>query len=134
MVINLRNLGSVLAIATLSIVTSVGIAKAQEEQSEPTRYQPFAEEFNRAFRRSSGDYFRNRQLVEQLGDLLGVPSFPDQAISQDNKNVHKLYRELMEQQFNSTPIIRTPDLPSPYDSSIMTAPASGIERPGFGGN
>ena len=132
MAIKLTNLGSVLAIATLSIVTSVGTAKAQE--TEPTRYQPFAEEFNRAFRRASGDYFRNRQLGEQLGDLFGVPSFPDQAISQDNKNVHKLYRELMEAQFNSTPIIRTPDLPSPYDSSIMTAPASGIERPGFGGN
>jgi hypothetical protein len=132
MAIKLTNLGSVLAIATLSIVTSVGTAKAQE--TEPTRYQPFAEEFNRAFRRASGDYFRNRQLAEQLGDFFGVPSFPDQAIGQDNKNVHKLYRELMEAQFNSTPIIRTPDLPSPYDSSIMTAPASGIKGPGFGGN
>lgn len=130
----LINLGSVLAIAILSIVTSVGAAKAQEQETEPSRYQPFADEFNRAFRRTSGDYFRNRQLAEQLGDFFGVPSFPDQAISQDNKNVHKLYRELMEAQFNSTPIIRTPDLPSPYDSSIMTAPASGIERPGFGGN
>jgi hypothetical protein len=134
MAIKLTNLGSFLAIATLSIVTSVGTAKAQEQQPEPTRYQPFAEEFNRAFRRGSGDFFRNRQLAEQLGDLFGVPSFPDQAISQDNKNINKLYRELMEAQFNSTPIIRTPDLPSPYDSSIMTAPASGIEWPGFGGN
>jgi hypothetical protein len=132
MAIKLTNLGSVLAIATLSIVTSVGTAKAQE--TEPTRYQPFAEEFNRAFRRSSGDYFRNRQLVEQLGDFLGLPSFPDQAIGQDNKNVHKLYQQLMEAQFNSTPVIRTPDLPSPYNSSIMTAPASGIKGPGFGGN
>ena len=130
----MRKLGSVLAIATLTILASSGSAKAQEAEPEPTRYQPFAEEFNRAFRRASGDYFRNRQLIEQVGDFLGVPSFPDQAISQDNKNVHKLYRELMQEQFNSTPIIRTPDLPSPYDSSIMTSPASGIDRPTFGGN
>ncbi len=128
-----KSLGSVLAIATTIILASGGTAKAQETE-EPTRYQPFAEEFNRAFRRGSGDYFRNRQLVEQVGDFLGIPSFPDQAISQDNKNINRLYRELMDEQFNSTPIIRTPDLPSPYDSSIMTTPAPGTDRPGFGGN
>lgn len=133
MAIKFKNLGSVLAIATTIILASGGTAKAQETE-EPTRYQPFAEEFNRAFRRGSGDYFRNRQLAEQVGDLLGIPSFPDQAISQDNKNINKLYRQLMEEQFNSTPIIRTPDLPSPYDSSIMSSPAPGTDRPGFGGN
>lgn len=133
MAIKIQNLGSVLAIATAIILASGGTAKAQETE-EPTRYQPFAQEFNRAFRKSSGDFFRNRQLVEQVGDYLGIPSFPDQSISQDAKNVNRLYRQLMEEQFNSTPIMRTPDLPSPYDSSIMTSPALGSDGPGFGGN
>jgi hypothetical protein len=129
---SLKSLASVLAIATLSILTSAGTSKAQE--AEPSRYQPMAEDFNRAYRSSSGDYFRNRQLVEQLGDFFGVPRFPDQAISQDNKNLNKLYRESMEAQFNSTPVLRTPDLPNPFNGSIMSTPATGMDSPTFGGN
>lgn len=97
----------------------------------PTTYQPFAEEFMRAASRTSGDVFKNKSLMGQLSTYLGISfpwpnginGYPETLMTNDAKLVHQLYREGLLQQTMSDPIIRTPDLINPYNTSILTQPS-----------
>ncbi len=133
MAMNWKNLSGIILFYGVATLTSVQVAEAGQPQDPARTYQPFAEEFNRATQRSSGNFFSKRDLLHQIGRFFGVPSFPEQAISDDNRRVNKLYLDEQRRQFSSTPVIRTPDLINPYDTSVMTAPPS-ESLPSFGGN
>lgn len=127
-----QSFSGLLAIAVIATLASASIAKAEEPK--PTTFQPLGQEFNRAFRGAHGDFFQNRSVFKQLGDFFGIVRFRERGITRDARKLNELYRELMEAQFSSTPIIQTPDLPNPYNSSVMTAPLSTTDMPTFGGN
>lgn len=131
--INLKLISSVLcgAIAVLS----PDFVKAEEVKLNfnPTTFQPFAEPFNNVYKKHSGDFFQNTSFFSPLIDLLGFP-FPEEAATKDAKNILRLYRQGMQEQFSSTPVIRTTDLPSPYNTSIMNMPNTYLNQPTFGGN
>jgi hypothetical protein len=131
--INLKLVSGVLlgAIALLSPHT----VKAEEVKLDfnPTNFQPFAEPFNNTYKKHSGDFFQNTSFFSPLIDFLGLP-FPEEAATKDAENLLRLYRQGMQDQFSSTPVIRTTDLPSPYNTSIMNMPNTYINQPTFGGN
>lgn len=133
MAMNWKNFSGVFVFCTIAALTSAPIAKAGHPKDSAGTYQPFAEEFNQAAQRRSRNFFRKTTLLEGLGRIFGVPRFPDQAISDDNRRVNQLYVDEQRRQFSSTPVIRTPDLINPYSTSVMTAPASD-STPSFGGN
>ncbi|MGC9524216.1 MAG: hypothetical protein ACP5D7_01610 [Limnospira sp.] len=122
----LRSFSGVLGVAIASTVW-VGAARAQDN----TRFQPFAEEFNRAATRSSGNALKNQSLMRQLSVFLGVSypwpnginGFPETLLTDDARRLNDLHREAMLEQTSSDRVIRTPDLINPYNTSILTQPS-----------
>jgi hypothetical protein len=78
-----------------------------------------AEEMNRAMFAQSGDLYRNTGIDRQATLLLGL-SYPDLEAVGDARSVDRIYQEGIRQR-GSDPI-RTADLPSPFNSSILTNP------------
>ena len=130
---NWKSFSSVFVFCAIATLTSAHTAKAGHPRDPARTYQPFAEEFNRATQKGSGNFFRNRGLLRQLGSFFGIHRFPDQAIADDNRRVNQLYIDEQRRQFSSTPVIRTPDAINPYSTSIMTTPVPD-PIPSFGGN
>jgi hypothetical protein len=75
----------------------------------------------------SENFFENRDFGSQIELILGPgalgnASFPELEISRDAFLVDLLYRDLLDQQVASDPIIRTPDLYNPYSTSLRLNP------------
>ncbi|NER02018.1 MAG: hypothetical protein F6K17_04900 [Okeania sp. SIO3C4] len=130
---NWKSLSGIMIFSAIATLTSVQIAEAGDPESAVRTYQPFAEEFNRASQRYSGNFFDKTEFFNQIGRYFGILRFPDNAISDDLRRVNQVYIEEQRRQFSSTPVIRTPDLVNPYNSSVMTAPPPD-SIPTFGGN
>ncbi|MEB3339292.1 hypothetical protein [Okeania sp.] len=133
MAINWKSFSGTILFSAIATLTSIQVAQGGHPEDSAGTYQPFAEEFNKASQRSSGNFLRNRSIFHQVGRFLGIPKYPEQAIESDNSRLNRLYIREQRRQFSSTPVIRTPDLINPYDQSVFTAPASN-STPTFGGN
>ena len=89
----------------------------------PFRGERLDQAFDRAFFSNDREAFRNQAFPRQLGSLLGIPGgFPENEIRRDMEAVHRLYVEALERQGNNDPVLRTPDLPNPYNTSILQLP------------
>ncbi|MGD1717789.1 hypothetical protein [Dapis sp. BLCC M172] len=133
MAINWKSLSGTILFSAIATLTSVQMAQAGHPEDPAGTYQPFAEGFNRATQRRSGNFFEKRDLLHQMGRFFGIPKYPEQAIENDNRRVNQLYIDEQRRQFSSTPVIRTPDLINPYNQSVLTAPPP-QSNPTFGGN
>jgi len=78
-----------------------------------------ADRFEQAMFTSNPDFFQNRSFGRQFDWLLGTNGFPENEIQRDAKRANILYRTGLEQQVSSDPVIRTRDLPNPYETSIL---------------
>ncbi|HEY9616069.1 MAG TPA: hypothetical protein V6C64_04470 [Microcoleaceae cyanobacterium] len=114
------------AIAGLTVMTfSSAITPAAQAQdtiqlSPVTKLQTIPERFDEVYFRRDPDFFTNRSLLRQLLFLTGP--FTENEISNDAKGVSNLYYETMSRQLNNFPIVRTPDLPNPFNESLLTLP------------
>lgn len=91
---------------------------------------PIPEAVDDEFFDVSGDFYRQRTIPDQVRSLLGlgVPAtFPDIAIEADAEDITELYKELLELQASSDPVLRTPDLPSPFATSLLLLPTYGAD-------
>lgn len=91
----------------------------------PNRLETIPEAFSRAFFQESGDFYRNRSIPRQISYIIGpgLPwgaGFPELELERDAKRISNLYQEVLELQASSGPVIRTPDLPNPFGSSLRT--------------
>lgn len=117
----------------LTIASGI-LGSAPKVKAEPYNWNPNADSFNNAFFKSSGDYFQNTSLHGYFGDYLGIGSpsgfnaFPENETHRDASRIHGLYRNLMEQQSSNDPVIRTPDLPNPFSSSVLSLPSDTMTR------
>ncbi len=110
-----------LAITSSALATSV-IAQ------DVVDLQPIPDAFEDALTEESGDFFENRGFVRQVEYMFGLgsftrPSFLENELVRDLNRVHNLYLYTLEEQVSSGPIIRTPDLTNPYNSSLYSSPA-----------
>ncbi|MBW4465797.1 MAG: hypothetical protein KME07_10220 [Pegethrix bostrychoides GSE-TBD4-15B] len=97
---------------------------------DPANAQPLPtvpRAMNRAYYSRRGNYFDNRQIWKSFSLILGIPAYPEQDISRDGRAVNQLYRELLDQQVASDPVLRSPDLPNPYTGSVLTTPLVIVE-------
>ena len=78
-----------------------------------------ADEMNRAMFAQSGDLYRNTGIDRQAALLLGL-SYPDLEAVGDARSVDRVYQEGLRQR--SSDPVRTADLPSPFNTSILTNP------------
>lgn len=128
----LTNLISVLVLSAAStVIASSAIAQQTLYNSQPVPYTSIPDLFNQAISENSKDFFGNQSYRRELNFIIG-PSFPENEIEQDTKIVDNLYRELLLQQTSSDFIIRTPDLPNPFNTSILQSPAINVNVTGSG--
>lgn len=134
-----KNIAGVLgvSVSTLAVASAIltQAAPSSAQQRQPT---PLQEAFNQAFYQNAKPFFQNRSIYNQINWILGQGSiirsgFPDKQIERDARGVHNLYEDALNQQVASDPVIRTPDLPNPYDSSVMMMPPANFNSRPLGG-
>jgi hypothetical protein len=90
-------------------------------------YQTPAETLEDAFFRYDRNFYENNSPSRVLDSFVGTgksyrDSFPENEIWADAELVNSVYRDMLAQQSTNDPYIRTPDLPNPYDSSLLQSP------------
>ena len=134
MSLKFKNLIGVLALATTTTsFHSAGMAQSSLVTRLRGANETISETFNQAFFKNDPEFFRNRSAKRQLDFLFGPGSllrnsFPENEIRRDAELVDILYRDILNQQVSSDPIIRTPDLPNPYETSILTSPRINVNN------
>lgn len=80
--------------------------------------------FRRLFYNYSGDFYENRTINRQITFLFGRINgrFAEREIVWDANAINEAYEVHMALQNNSTPLVRVPDMPNPYGSSLLTSP------------
>ena len=79
----------------------------------------------------SGDYYDNRGLFRQIDFIfgfgwIGSANFPELEMDRDSEALEEAYAELMFLQTQNTPMLRVPDLRSPYNTSVQLLPLSQV--------
>jgi len=128
-------IGSKCVIAGCAMITLSAImgsaAIASDEDDFPivqgVRFGQIAHEFEDEFFSHDRDYYRNRSFPGQLKRIFGP--FPENSMFRDAKAVNELYLETQFKQMNSGPILRTVDLPSPFQYSLRTLPPPVVVAP-----
>lgn len=133
MVVRFRSLTGVLVFVAVATGFPFAAIAEPTSSSQPSGKETISETFNRAFFKNDPDFFRNRSFGRQLDFILGTPSlrgnsFPENEISRDAEVVDIVYQDGLEQQVSSGPIIRTRDLPNPYETSILRSPRFNVNN------
>ncbi|MEH2178514.1 hypothetical protein [Nostoc sp.] len=121
--IKFKTFGGLLVLLTAGIAfPSIASAQTATPNTETTN-----DVFERAYFRHDRNFYENGSLKRQLDSFLGSGfgfggSFPENEIARDAELVNTLYHDALTQQVGKDPYIRTPDLPNPYDTSLMMSP------------
>ncbi len=132
MSVNVKKLVSVLAIfAAVSGFNSQ--AKAQSTaDTQFQRPQTTAERFQELFYSNDKPFFENRSIIRQLDTIFGIGSFKnsfvENEIHADTRAIHEFYVEALANQVASDPVVRTRDLPNPYETSILQSPRIDVNQ------
>lgn len=114
--------GLLVLLAAAIAFPSVASAQTESPKTETTN-----DAFERAYFRHDRNFYENGSLKRQLDSFLGSGasfggSFPENEIARDAQLINTLYHDVLTQQVGNDPYIRTPDLPNPYDTSLMMSP------------
>ncbi len=131
--VSFKSLTGVLVFVAVATGFPFATVAQPTSSSQPNGNETMAETFNRAFFKNDPEFFRNRSFGRQLGLILGTPSsrgnsFPENEITRDAEVADVLYQDGLEQQVSSGPIIRTRDLPNPYQTSILRSPRFNVNN------
>jgi hypothetical protein len=114
------------AIGSLFVLLVAGTAfqsKAIAESQTP------AEAFERTYFKNDRNFYDNGTVFRQLDWMFGFRnSFPESEIARDAEAVNNLFHDTLQQQVGNDPYIRTPDLPTPYTSSVMSSPRLNMNK------
>ncbi|MCT7956649.1 hypothetical protein [Laspinema palackyanum] len=108
-------IGAVALLGASLVVAPEALAQSQR--------RTIAEQFERAFFRSSDTFYQNRSIFDQISYYLLPMTYPERQAERDAERVNKLYQAVMEVQTSSDPIIRTRDLTNPFNESLQTMPS-----------
>ena len=109
-------------VLVLSATASLCAGGAFAQTPPHTRLETIPETFEKAFFDHSDSYFQNTSSWGQVQLIFGL-GFPENEIAHDGKTIHFIYQDVLAQQTQSDPVIRTLDLKSPFDSSLRSNPA-----------
>lgn len=132
MSLNVKKLVSVLAV--LAAVAGVNSqAKAQSTaDAQFQRPQTTADRFQELFYSNDKPFFENRSIIRQLDTIFGIGSFKnsfvENEIHADTQAIHEFYVEALANQVSSDPVVRTRDLPNPYETSILQSPRIDVNQ------
>ena len=113
--------------AAVSMIAPQAIAQTFLEGRDVIYPEHTSEAFDRAIDYEIRDVdtsFDTWVLVNEYFGLIPFsfiqPSYPDHQAKRDFKKVDLLYKDIMLKQVASDPVLRTPDLPNPFNSSLLT--------------
>lgn len=117
-----RSLTSLLFIVATGMAFPSAATAQSASSNAPSNYETTAEAFERGFFRNDRTYFDNRSFGRQFDFIFGIGSsnknsFIENEIHGDTELLDVLYKDALEQQVSSDPIVRTRDLPNPYETS-----------------
>ncbi|GAX40870.1 hypothetical protein NIES4075_18360 [Tolypothrix sp. NIES-4075] len=120
--IKFKALGGLLVL----LAASISIPAFADDKGT-TNYETPNEVFDRAFFKNDRNFYGNNTFRRQIDWLVGPGSlfrnsFPESEIARDAELVNVVYRDVLNQQVGNDPYIRTPDLPNPYNTSLMMSP------------
>ncbi len=106
-----------IALATL-VLTGSGIAVAQDVdlQDQPLRQPTISETLNKQSNLDS--YWTDEDLGGDASFLFSVGT-PEGAIKDSAERIEVIYRDLLQQQDDDFPTMRTRDLANPYQTSLL---------------
>ncbi|TAE55825.1 MAG: hypothetical protein EAZ76_13050 [Nostocales cyanobacterium] len=128
MKINLHGLTGLLVILATNAFPVVTQAQTPTETPlENGTYESIPENFNRVFYKNYPILYEDRTLQRQVDFLFGPgkkfgTTFPENEILRDAELVNIMYHDVLKQQSQNDPYLRTPDLPNPYNSSLLSSP------------
>ncbi len=122
MPLNLKLISGLLVLAA-----TIGTSSIAAAETETSNYQTPNEVFEKAFYENYPNFYNNGGLFREIDWIFGTGSlfknsFPENEIERDAELLNVLYQDMLEQQTTSDPYIRTPDLPSPYNTSLLASP------------
>lgn len=117
----------------IAIAASMTLIPAAEAQVAPFEGPSVLQELDDILFDRSDTYFQNRSMGSQVDLILGPggfnnAAFPELEIDHDAEVLFQAYEDLMTLQTLNTPTIRTPDLRSPYTTSILLMPFSQVSN------
>lgn len=129
-----KNIISILVIVTTASIPSISLAQSSLITRLRGGNETLSKTFNRAFFKNDPEFFRNRSIKRQIDLILGIGSlkrnsFPETKILQDANLIDIVYQDSLEQQAARDLVIRTPDLPNPYGTSILLSPRVNVNSP-----
>jgi hypothetical protein len=109
------------------LIAGISFPSAAFAEENLSNYETASEVMERAFFKNSPNYYRNQGFKRDIDLILGPGSlfrnsFPENEIQRDADLVNSVYRDIIMQQAMNDPYIRTPDLPNPYNSSLLMSP------------
>ncbi len=126
--LNFKNFSSLLVLFATALFPSVATA-----QTVTPGYETPNEVFERAFFKNDPNFYANQTFMRQTDWIFGPGSlshnsFPENEIARDAQLVNTVYRDMLNQQVSNDPYIRTPDLPSPWNTSMLMSPRLNTNR------
>jgi hypothetical protein len=120
-------------LSSLIVLFSAAVPSVVTAQESAPNYETASDVMERAYFKNSPNYYRNQGVNRDIDLILGPgtlfrSSFPEKEIERDADLVNALYRDVIMQQAMNDPYIRTPDLPNPYNTSLMASPRLNQER------
>ncbi|WP_414579005.1 hypothetical protein [Anabaena sp. CCY 9402-a] len=109
------------------LATGMAFPSIANAESEVPNYESTSDVFERAYFRHDRNFYENTTPKRQLDSFLGSGSgfrnsFPENEIARDAELLNTLYKDVLTQQSMNDPYLRTPDLPNPYNSSLLMSP------------
>ncbi len=109
-------------LSTAAITAIAPVAQAQDSVIFRPR-ETVNNAMDRTFFRSSESIIDTTTSIKAVQSMIGTFKYPENAIAKDAKDVHGLYRYLVERQSLDDPTIRTADLSNPFNLSVQTLPS-----------
>jgi hypothetical protein len=111
----------------LLLLTTMGFPAIAVAQTQTLNYETPNQVLERAFFKNAPNFYGSQTFKSQVNVIFGPGSifrnsFPEHEIARDGELVHAIYRDLLNQQATNDTFLRTPDLPNPYDSSLLMSP------------
>ncbi|MBH8556270.1 hypothetical protein I8751_28885 [Nostocaceae cyanobacterium CENA357] len=109
------------------LATGIAVPAIASAETAAPNYETTNDVFERAFFRHDRNFYENGIIKRQIDSFLGSGSgfrnsFPENEIARDAELLNTVYRDVLTQQVGNDPYIRTPDLPNPYDTSLLMSP------------
>lgn len=117
----------------LVLVATMSFPMVATAETETSNYQTPNDVIERAYFKNDPNFYRNQGLRRDINFLLGPGSifrnsYPETEIARDAELVNTVYQDVLQQQVSNDPYIRTPDLPNPYNSSLLMSPGLNAEK------